>query len=343
MESEMSTFDGNLKKLLTRAYEIPEYREEFRADLLAKLKDSQRLRALARQRRTVPRVFFLGTIAGMAAAAAVLLLVLPGIQLDPGRQARGTQPQTETGGTPAPTIAADANADADSTASPTPPAVGELARAAEWDGQPAEILPDLRTQTATVGDKEVKVHDVVFVRHDSDNNWQRVSQDGTFTLTPGTAFRTAPKAREAIGVWIDEGAKLVLRPDSQISNDQDGLKLEHGIALLSLDQAHAALRMRLPDYAVEAQPGSEVYLKVENGPEYAVGGEPAPVIIVLRGTATVHSAASGKEQQLLAGRVYELYDTLTGDIPCRSLYELERKQMKGHVIPASAIRVRPAP
>lgn len=75
-KNDSGRFSRNLRLLLTHAYEVPEYREHFRENLLLKLKSRQKGIQLA-ERSFAVRPYFLGAFSGAAAAALLALVTLP--------------------------------------------------------------------------------------------------------------------------------------------------------------------------------------------------------------------------------------------------------------------------
>ena len=111
---------------------------------------------------------------------------------------------------------------------------------------------------------------------------------------------------------------------SQLEVSDKSLRLLDGRAVFSLSNSREPLTLRLGGQEMALQAGSVVFARTEDGDEFAANGAPAPVLVLLKGQA----APMGVDAQpLMAGRMYELFDTGTGRYPSRELgsYEAERR------------------
>ncbi len=346
MGSDGNPFDENLRKLLTQAYEVPEYREDFRNELLGKLKDSQRGRVVARARRTGPRAFVLGAGAGLAAAAMAVFLLSPALPM-----ASGPVPEAPAGNEGRLAVAQNEGEDArrevslrmSRTAPDRAEGVPVVARTEAREakrgraqdasgGAVARPVVDVPVESGSrsqpADPRVVKMPEGrLEYRESPAGSWRRMSGKEAFSLKPRTQVRSVANGFEPVGIWIDEQSKMVMKPGGVVTRTEDGFQLENGSVLLDLGENSKGLRVLLREYEMRLAPGSEVYCKVKNGTEFAADGAPVPTVIVLKGQAEIvrpHAAAS----RLMAGRIYDLYQTPTRAFPSRPLSPLRRQQVK---------------
>lgn len=332
-------FERGLALLLNRVYEEPTVRDEFRSGLLDALKDKQtQIQATRRQRRRT--VIPLYSLAGLAAAAALCLAILPSLR------SLWTEPQDTNG----PTVAAatnDASVHATSSAEegvgPTAPAATPIALArAESDGAATvhttaaardalEPLPlphnaALAPASDTLANAEtmerpalclegatVRAVDAVEYRCPERAAWKTVAAGKSFKLGPGTEVRAPADSRAAIKIG-EEGPAIVLAGGGRIRREGDIVAVDRGVAVVSTQSARDGVELRVGGQSLRLAPGGMIFCEVPDASQFAAGGEPPAVVVPLK---TGASSPSG--DAMLAGNLYNLYATPTGKYPHRRL------------------------
>ncbi len=287
-------FETNLQKLLSRAYDEPAYRPEFRRELLGRLKQRQTVQVSRRRRGTVIRL----AVWSSAAAATLTISLLPGAWR--GNPA-AVKPAPEIGVTQAREEVKPENI-AVAMAKPTAAAVVPVSAAV---AQPAQVSGAVRVR-------------------DQAGRWLDVADQGTFDLAAVSEIGVSRESGEVSALKLADGSLLVLKPGSQLARSEAGLRVMNGSVLIRRSVASSELGVDLPDCRIALKPGSEVFFKVPDARGYAPGGAPVPSVVVLGGEALAQRG-NGSGSRLEPGRAYQLYDFVTGDLPGRTLDPREQQ------------------
>ncbi len=278
--------DRAFRLLLERSYEPPTYREDFKSGLLGKLKERQQ-EVAARQRlaRTVRfRAYFLGGFSGMAAAAALALLLTPLFStqaISPG-QANMDKPLLAQDDRPRRVISSGI----------------------EEPANPAEL--------AAV--TEEKQPSAVRYRIEGSDEWQALAdEDSAFPVNARTVFAVPAEAKQSGGVKTSGGIVMVMDPGSELTCDRDTLAMNTGNAYVFVPKDHAPFSLALPEYNVSVEPGSRIYLRMNRDGKYVAGQEPAPEVMVVDGLA--FSDSDRGTGPMFPGYSYKLDRYVTPDLP----------------------------
>ncbi len=351
-------FEDGIGMLLNRSYQRVEPRSEFRQELLVKLKAQQSRRY---QRKSRAKILYL--VSSVSAAAAVVALTLiPSVNPDaiqPGQSSLVAEVQTvapvvsvnnnqdnaivssSLARTDEIVAAAPRRAPASALSAPvisplspsgvqlastgfigTSPVVSPadteadsktLLHAAQAVLTGYENAPDL----ATV--KTVQALDSVEVRDPGQSEWTELARGAEFSPVAGTEIRTLGESSTALR--LDKGSFIVLDQRGALHRTTDGYALDNGCAVISL--ADGRLNLQLGGKAVQVPQASRIFAQVRGGEQYAPGGEPAPVVVVMDGAVGIPEAP---ERPLLAGYAYRLFDTPTGIFPHHEVGGLERER-----------------
>lgn len=296
-------FEKGLKLLLNQAYHKPEAREDFRNELLERLRHKQRERRSVRRNRVIA---LFGTVS--AAAAMVAITFLPVASPDISAPAQPASPASialieATGG----------------NSGKTAPLMSPLDSPRE-----ARVLQTSTSLSESLSGLQAHAVNAVDVRANGTKQWTRVAAGQDFKLEDGMRLRTPVGAVEPVSVALGSGALVMLDGMSQLEVSDKSLRLLDGRAVVSLSNSREPLMLRLGGQEMALQAGSMVFARAEDGEEFAANGAPAPVMVLLKGQA---EPVGENAQPLMAGRVYELFDTGTGRYPSRELgsYETERR------------------
>ncbi|MBN2713810.1 MAG: hypothetical protein JXR97_15435 [Planctomycetes bacterium] len=290
--------DRSLKVLLSRAYEPVDYRQEFRDDLLDKLKSKQREMAGTKKKRgNTIRLFKYFT--GLAAAAAFIFTIAPMVT-----------PQTKTAGDP--TIAGS-----DSSAKePTIAAVPSMKKTL-FGNEDARIDEKIHSVTDNAQAVQVKF---------GGNDWQTIDSDADVQFCNKMQLKVNDKHPDNVMLALADGAYLTVSPGSKVCNDGGKLKIDDGKVRLKLAETAKPLTVALPQYNIQLNPGADIAFKVESGNEYADGGAPAPYVAVFNGTATAMGSNNVKSD-LTAGNGYDMFPSLLAVVPGHKLGEIRRRAL----------------
>ncbi|MCX7934663.1 MAG: hypothetical protein N3A66_05315, partial [Planctomycetota bacterium] len=249
-------FEENLRALLTRAYEPPPYRQEFYDALLARLKDEQKRRQQAFLLQTARRKRL--ALGALLAAASVAFAVVAEML------ANISQPSS------LPAAASQAVASAALGAKPSSATV--CAQAESWPR-----VFSLRAIRAAGG---------LEYQNPGERDWQRLEAE-SFDFQPGMALQVSSSARHAIAHFRlgHSQTAIALQPATVLRNEDGRLALLQGGLYATVDEQEGALEMAMADRRFAIAPGSEIFAKKEAKGCYAVEGEPAPQLMVIKGEA----------------------------------------------------------
>lgn len=304
--AELGTFEEGLEMLLKTTYEKPSIRPDFRDQLLGQLKERQRERSMSRRRKVL--VLYSSVT---AAAAALVLVALPVLS---------AATPVHSGGNGQTVLAQRAV----SMPEAQPASFSPLSLDPTCDTTTAFASSNVNGQPLfNFAGRTARAVNAVDVAEPSTGAWRTVASGETFALENGTRFRTPIGSLNEISVEIDKGPTVMLDGMSQMKICAGELRLEDGNALVSVTGGDQPVGLRLAGQDVELLPGTMAFMHLEDGEGYADGGAPAPVLVLLKGQGQTLDA---HKTPLLAGQVYELYETGTGKFPTRPLGAYEREQ-----------------
>lgn len=316
---EDDQYDTAFRMLLTRAYAAPESRPGFREDLLASLKMRQRILADRRRRRR-QAVTYLFT--STAAAAVFFLALLPAVRPGaPDPAGGGAEPALVAGGAPGADDSASSGAAPVRTASREPRPSASPFRTVSTAPDAHAAHPHRAGDAPSVRGRGLDAYGDIEMRL-AGGNWIPATPD-CLALHDGAEYRAAPGTREPAVLRIDDTADIVLAGGAVVRAARGALQLARGDALVVTDEGARPLNVMLLDQGLALEPGTSACLRVQSGPEYATGGEPAPAVILARGRArTVGDRGSAP---LAANHLYRMYPYATDEIPGRRLFEQEKR------------------
>ncbi len=316
-------FEKGLKLLLNNAYNKPHPSEEFRAELLQKLRTKQRSRHAARKHKVI------ALYSSLTAAAAVFVLsVVPVI--DPAVEIKDNSPaptasnltELEANWRPGRNFATTASYPAPNT---TPSYVDINApRTVTIENAPQE--KDTLKPLMNISADSVRAINQLEYKTASENEWQHAAAGSEIHLKSGMEIRTPLGAVDPVSFAIKNGPLVMLDGSSSVEVNDGGLRLNDGRAVISLTGTDNALKVLMQGHDLSLQPGSTAFLRMEQGADFAENGSPVPVMVLLKGEA---ATLDKFDTRLYAGRVYELYETGTGKFPSRQIgsYESQRRFM----------------
>lgn len=338
-------FEKGLKLLLNNAYDRPEPDENFRNQLLERLRGKQSQTRAVRRRR----VLTLYSACTTAAAAAVVIGFVPFsalTQYPAGGQASGTitaqAPQPEaTNLTTSQFVTPSRTPDLRKlflentrSGSELPGAItvsnhssAPSALSDNTDRIPASSVPT--APLLTLAGTQAQALNAIDIRNENATDWTALKPGSTFKLQKGMQIRTPVGMVDPTTIAIGNSTMLMLDGMSRINVGEQSLQLQDGRAVLSLSNSRSAVGMQLAEQELALQPGTMAFLRVEDNEDYAHNGAPAPVLVLLKGTA-LPITESGQVREgsnvLTAQKVYELYNTGTGRYPSRALGSYESQQ-----------------
>ncbi len=296
-------FEKGLDLLLNNAYNVPSPSENFRNNLLANLKQRQRTNTNIRRARVITLYSSFSAV-----AAVILFAFIPNIDIF-------------------------SNTDAEISISPK----AELAAATKTLSK--NVVTDkinyISSNTETSATTKLASYSSPFhpttayainsvdVYNPVTNKWATIEDGKSFALTNGTQIRTPLGATESVNISLKNGPSVMLDGMSQIAINDNLLTLEDGRAVISVSKDSSPVTIQLDNQDINLDSGSMVFATLDNDNSYAKDGLPAPILVLLKGTATT---ANSNDSQLAQGRVYELFDTGTGHYPSRKVGSYENKR-----------------
>lgn len=333
---EARTADPSIQTLLTVSYKPVAARREFQTRLLENMRERQRT-AVRLRRSSRKRTIFLSAASSLAAAAAVMFVIW-------------VQPYSGSGvgaGSGAVAGVARVSPQALNLAIPDVAAVASVAKPAVFpaaafgsasndamivpasfggDSRAAPVFAEYRVSEAFARPAlPATVRGIRAVECDDGEGWREMSA-GSFThISPGMAFRTS----ETTGhIGFNDGTIITMNPDSRLVATEDGLAVEQGFLLVSVpESASDRFRLHFPERDIAIEPGTDLAVMVEPRSNYAEGGAPAPLVMVIEDDASSGGLALAKGRQgvapLFAKHVYRLDHYVTADMPGRMLCDTE--------------------
>ena len=258
-------FDKGLNLLLNKAYNAPAPREEFRNNLLGKLKEQQRKNINTRRSRIITLYSSFSAI-----AAVIVFAFLPSISIFNWSDSTPTKPSTVTTATATEILSKPINTDTmiiqpESTA----PATTKLAAYTN-----NHFTPSTAFSLTSVD-----------VYNPQTNKWNTVDADKSFALNNGTKIRTPLGATESVNFSIDNGPSVMLDGMSQVAIQNNKFILEDGRAVVSLNSESNPVVLELDRQDIKLQPGAMVFATLDNDNSYTSSGIPAPMLVLLKGNA----------------------------------------------------------
>ncbi len=331
-------FEKGLKLLLNQAYDRPEPDEIFRNQLLQRLRGKQ-MQVRARRRRKI--ITLCTSCATAAAAAAFVIGVLPlnGLQPvaapEPGVAAApqpGAAQPFATGShyRPLPPSAIKIASHGDLRTAPFADFVSAPGGSRSVEASVAPVLAGTVTpaQITHLDGQYAHAINAIEIRTGT-GDWSALKADSKFMLKKGMQIRTPVGTADPVTVAIRNGTMLMLDGMSRIAVGEKDLRLQDGRAVVSLTHSKLGVELHLAKQELALQPGAMAFLRVEDGDDYAQGGAPAPVMVLLKGQALplqADGAVRSDANVLSANKVYELYNTGTGRYPSREIGSYESQQ-----------------
>lgn len=280
--------EKSMALLLHKLYEEPSIRPSFRTELLERLRAKQRSIVELRRIRQ-RRIFF----ASAAAAAVLLSLTLPflpplgGLRSSPS----SSLSTTSTLSSSTPLIQKEREEKAATVTSERKPENGIL------------LLTDGKIEICEGG-----------------SSWRLLEAHEPLLIPETLSIRTSPDAISPTALQLSNGVGLLLDPSTSLRLTNRKIILENGSAVVRVTEKGTPMEFSLLDCAVAFEKGAMAALHVKNGREYAEGGAPAPVVILLKGQGYC-CYPEGRTAPLEMGRLYQLYQDR---YLCRTLGESER-------------------
>lgn len=325
-ETSAPAEDEALRTILTKSYKPVDARHEFQTRLLEKMKDRQRSTTSQRiksRRRTI----FMSTMSGMAAAAAVVFVVwvMPTSNAAPVRTpSQGLNliiPDVASAPQILPVAASFDSGSGDARIIPASYSV-EGAGPSVFDYKVSDAFARTALPSTARGIRSVE--------YDGGNGWREMNAD-TFThISPGMAFRTS----EAAGhIGFDDGTIITMNPDSRVVATESGLSIEQGFLLVSVPQSSEdRFMLHFPERDLAIEPGTDLAVMVEGKGNYAEGGAPAPLVMVVEDENGMGGLALAKGRYgvgpLFAKHVYRLDNYVTPDMPGRMMCDTECQDLE---------------
>lgn len=315
-KSRTQAEDEALQTILTKSYHPVTPRREFQTRLLENLKERQRSHTTIRF-KTRRRTFVLSGLTSVAAAAMVLFVVW-------------LSPVAGYFGKPAPERAALALTIPEPVAQQDVSPSGIMSEVAYADVVPASYEPSVPTYNAlaafTAAALPVAALGRKNIEFNSGSGWQSMDSGYPVRVTPGMAFRAVSGQTGFIG--FNDDTMLSMNPGTVVEATADGLAIVRGFAKVSVpESSDGAFRLHFPDHDLAIEAGTELAVLVESPEDYAEGGVPAPVVMVLQESGSAGGLALAKGRNgvapLFARHLYKLDKYVTPDLPGRALCAIE--------------------
>ncbi|MDR0362520.1 MAG: hypothetical protein LBJ46_07560 [Planctomycetota bacterium] len=309
-----------IQELLSTSYDPVQPRREFETRLLENLKHRQKTRIIYKQtiRR---RSIFSAVASGLAAAAAVLFVVWLGpVDFRDGSSA--SQPITSAAASAVPEVVVFENLKVEPVAISASDATENVGIIPAVPAAPvlAAFASRLLPKTAVGLGMEL----------DDGSGWRPMDESILTRVSPGMAFRSTEST--AI-IDFDDGANILLRPGAVVRATESGLDIERGELAVSVpSQVTDSLRIVLGDREVAVQPGTMLAVNAHNPDLYAVGGAPAPEVMVADGGLALARGRAGVGP-LFANQAYLIGNYVTPDLPGRPLCAVECEALERDFAP----------
>ncbi|MHC4887005.1 MAG: hypothetical protein ACYTGH_18160 [Planctomycetota bacterium] len=111
------------------------------------------------------------------------------------------------------------------------------------------------------------------------------------------------------GIDLAQGVRLVLEKGAQLDLNSGQIAVNHGLLRVQLREGAKPLTLAFAGHRMMLEAGSDVQVAIQDPTRFAPGGQPAPDVMVIAGTASVlGSDPKGTPASLLAGRRYQLHN-----------------------------------
>lgn len=321
--------DDAIQTLLTHSYEPVAPRRDFETRLLDNLKERQR-RVTSSRRRFRRRTIFTSAASSIAAAAMVMFVVwampFPGQTVQSPFKGNLRLPVPDT-----------ALVETREAAEPMQLPIAEISASAptaavpvSFDPASFDVVPasfgGYRVADAFAGPALPKnAFALQNIEMDAGGGWTPVDGKSTVMLKPGLRFR----ASGGMGhVEFADGSMISLSPNGLLQATADGLNVAEGFMLISVpDYSSERFRLHFSERDIAIEPGTDLAVLVEPAGEYAAGGAPAPMVMVVDRPDSPGGLALAKGKTgvgpLLARQIYRLDHYVTPALPSRTLYDTE--------------------
>lgn len=303
--------DSVLGTLLSTSYVPVEPRKEFETRLLSNLKERQKTRILY-QKNLRRRSIFSSVVSGMAAAAAVLLVVW----LAPVDRMAATPPTVVSAIDSAPQTISYADFS-------TPPASSQSSVATAVPATDRmEYLPaGFSIENAYSSSALPKTARGIGMEINDGAGWRPLDTATLVRVSPGMAFRSIQQ--ESAGLGFDDGSVIQMKPDAVLAATENGFEVRQGLLSIEVPQESAAsFRLSFPERDIAVQPGTLMVVKAFAPDSYAAGGAPAPEVMIVDGGFALAKGKTGTGP-LFANQVYMIDNYVTPEIPSRQLCSSE--------------------
>ncbi len=325
------TEDEAIRTLLTRSYQPVSARKEFETRLLDNLKERQR-RSSSNRLRARRRTIFLSAASSIAAAAMVMFVVwvMPQSAMPVG------QPSPVRGNLRLPVPDSAIVANRSDAAAPVQFVSSETAVAAVpasyEETVPASFsFANYKVEDAFQGsalpDKAVALQNLEV---DRGRGWVTLAPAAAIALAPGMRFR----ATGGMGhLEFGDGSMVSLSPDSLLEATDKGMSVAEGFMLVAVPtESDNRFRLHFPERDIAVEPGTDLAVLVEPQENYAAGGAPAPMVMVVDRQDAPGGMALAKGKNgvgpLLAKQIYRLDNYVTPALPGRTLCDTECQDLE---------------
>lgn len=321
--------EDTIRTILNSSYQPVEPRREFQTRLLHNLKERQRDTTVTR-RVSRRRTIFMSAASSIAAAAMVMfaLWVMP-----QGAASPSTSQPSSSGmrgiSLPIPETAMQPIVERSSAYTPVSFNTSE---SPAFSVIPASYEPDnakfsgYRVSNAfsapALPEKAVALN----VQFDNGQGWTDLTESSPIDLASGQSFRS----KDGMGhIKFSDGSLMTLSPDSVINATDEGLTVRQGFVLVAVsDSSTQPFRIHFPERDLAIAPGTDLAMMVENPEQYAEGGAPAPMVMVVDTPGDAVSGlafARGKNGvgPLFTRQLYRLDNYVTPDLPSRAMCDIE--------------------
>lgn len=318
-----------IQTILTQSYQPVAARREFQTRLLDNLKERQRSNTAIRA-KSRRRVVFMSAMTSMAAAAAVLFVVwVSPMQTNPVQ----VRPQAID-------VAAIAN-NAPSLPIPEPKPIVQFDDYNPADGSattiPAAYFPDEPTFNYSVASafaQPALPPEAVGLKNmemDTGDGWRAMDETQMAQVRPGIQFRSAQDGAGHLG--FSDHSMISMGPDTLLEATEEGFSVLRGVALISVPEStENRFRLHFPERDIAIEPGTQLALLVESRDDFAEGGSPAPLVMVVEDQDTEGGLALARGKNgigpLFARYIYSLDNYVTPNLPGRPLCEVECEDLE---------------
>ncbi|MCD8351373.1 MAG: FecR family protein [Planctomycetaceae bacterium] len=326
------TEDAAIRTLLTRSYQPVSARKEFETRLLDNLKERQR-RSSSNRLRARRRTIFLSAASSIAAAAMVMFVVW--VMPVSSMPASG-QPSPVRGNLRLPVPDSAIVANRSDAAVPVQFVSSESAVAAVpavyEETVPASFsFANYKVEDAFQGnalpERAVSLQNLEV---DRGRGWVTLAPAAAIALAPGMRFR----ANGGMGhLEFGDGSMISLSPNSLLEATDKGLSVAEGFMLVAVPtESEQRFRLHFPERDIAVEPGTDLAVLVEPQANYAAGGAPAPMVMVVDRQDAPGGMALAKGKNgvgpLLAKQIYRLDNYVTPALPGRTLCDTECQDLE---------------